>query len=294
MNSFAGHAVLHLSISNKRTKKRTILLLLLGLMNLAVYAQAMGRSSESQLQLILSPAQQSIGQNIQKIIGIPSKCGGINIVLVKIPSGTFRMGSARGRENEIPVHNVTISRDFWMGKYVITQAQYEGVMGRNPGNWKKPENPVNQVTWNDVQAFLKELSATQKEFDFRLPTEAEWEYACRAGTTGETYGPLKTIAWYGNALFGSVHPVGQKEPNAFGLYDMLGNVFQWCQDIYGPYTAEDQVDPLGPSSGQFRLFRGCSYPSSKSECSASFRQFISPNYSYRALGFRIVAIERKP
>ena len=177
------------------------------------------------------------------------------LVIVKITAGTFRMGSGQeiGADDdwkicpacpprndvERPVHQVTISKDFWTAQFVVTQRQWQEVMGNNPSRLRSAglEAPVEQVTWKDVQSFLAKVNAMQVRWMVRLPTEAEWEYAARAGSPGETYGPLDDIAWYrGNGL-GATHPVGQKLPNAFGLYDMLGNVWRWCQDWFGPTPA---------------------------------------------------------
>jgi formylglycine-generating enzyme required for sulfatase activity len=190
-------------------------------------------------------AEGVVQPTVQGISALEIKAGSAKLILAKLPAGSFQMGSTSGDGKEGPVHAVIISHDFWMGKYTVTQAQFEAVMGRNPSNWKHPDNPVNQVTWDDAQAFVGKLNALQDRYMFRLPTEAEWEYACRAGTTGETYGDLNKIAWYGHAIFGSIHPVGQKAPNGFGLYDMLGNVSQWCQDMYAPYSPGGQGDPRG-------------------------------------------------
>src|SRR5215470_9127277 len=180
----------------------------------------------------------------------------IGMEFVRIPAGSFLMGCSPGDsycdENEKPVHRVTISKAFELGKYLVTQEQYQAVMGSNPSQFKGDSNlPVDSVTWNDVQEFLNRMNGRQDRHHYRLPTEAEWEYAARAGTTGPTYGPLDSIAWYGNnsgrsaldadailrteqANYGKrlrdngnqSHPVGQKRANAWGLYDMLGNVWE--------------------------------------------------------------------
>jgi formylglycine-generating enzyme required for sulfatase activity len=233
-------------------------------------------------------------RNGNRVGDVQMNVGTQELILVRIPAGKFRMGSSAGEEEERPMHTVTISHDFWMGKYAVTQAQFQAVVGRNPSNWKHPNNPVEQVTWDNVQTFLSKVNAMQNVFKFRLPTEAEWEYACRAGTTAERYGPLKKIAWYGSPFFGRVHPVGQKEPNAFGLYDMLGNASQWCQDWFGPYSAEDQIDPQGPKSGVGRVVRGSVYWSTAQACRAAWRAGYEPGYCYMSLGFRIVAVARMP
>jgi len=258
---------------------------------------AVGQTGGKEQPFTVKPLSGRVvpGLNSQEICEVQVSVGAEKVTLVRIPAGTFRMGSTAEEDSERPVHVVTISHVFWMGKFTVTQAQYETVMGRNPANWKRPDNPVEQVRWDDVQAFISKINSLQENFEFRLPTEAEWEYSCRAGTKGETYGPLKKIAWYGSPFFGKVHPVGQKDPNPFGLYDMLSNVTQWCQDWYGPYSAEDETDPQGPVSGEGRVTRGCSYLSDMHACRATRRGGPHPpRYCHRSLGFRLVAIERKP
>lgn len=215
------------------------------------------------------------------------------LVMVRISPGKFKMGSVYGEENESPVHNVSITRYFWMGMFPVTQTQYKEIMGENPSNWKEPDAPVEQVRLIDVQEFIMKLNARQDRFLFRLPTEAEWEYACRAGTSDERYGPLNKIAWYGHAFWGRTHPVGQKEPNAFGLFDMLGNVSEWCQDWFGPYSPGDQTDPLGPPSGEGYVARSGGYCDSAYACRAAWRGgAYQPRYSHQSLGFRVVAVEK--
>jgi formylglycine-generating enzyme required for sulfatase activity len=152
------------------------------------------------------------------------------IALVKVPAGAFEMGTAQvitaqpnwDNDVERPVHMVRISKGFWMGKFSVTQRQWQDVMGNNPSYWREagPDAPVEQVSWNDVQAFLAKVNHIQTRWTVRLPTEAEWEYAARAGTSAETYGPLEDIAWFDGNNTRTTHAVGQKLPNAFGLYDM--------------------------------------------------------------------------
>jgi formylglycine-generating enzyme required for sulfatase activity len=196
---------------------------------------------------------------------------------------------------ERPAHPVTITREFWMGRFDVTQGQWQELMGDNPAYSKAagPDAPVEQVSWRDVQVFLRKLNAAQDQWAVRLPTEAEWEYAARAGTTGETYGPLDEIAWYrGNKGVGTTHPVGQKRPNAFGLYDMLGNVWQWCQDWFGPYSSEPSTDPQGAAKGDRRVTRGgCFYCEALQERAAR-RNRDFEDHSSRSIGFRIVAVPR--
>lgn len=237
--------------------------------------------------------------------------GKSRLVVIKIPAGTFRMGTDQvltADENwkpcspcpprndvERPVHQVTISKDFWMGQFVVTQRQWQEVMGSNPSYLRGagPDAPVEQVSWRDVQAFLAKVNAIQTRWTVRLPTEAEWEYAARAGTTGETYGPLDDIAWYRADSGHTTHPVGQKLPNAFGLYDMLGNVWQWCQDWFGPYSSAPAIDPQGALKGEKHVTRGgCFYCDAIHERAARRNRDLEEHLS-RSIGFRIVAVPRK-
>ncbi len=178
---------------------------------------------------------------------------------VQIPAGEFMMGSENGRDDEKPVHKVRISQPFEMGKYQVTQEQWQAVMGDNPSYFKGEANlPVEQVSWDDVQEFLKRLNAKNNGYQYRLPTEAEWEYACRAGTTGDYAGNIDEMAWYGKNSGVKTHPVRQKKPNLWGLYDMHDNVREWCADWYGEnyYQQSSEVDPIGPSTGSGRVLRG--------------------------------------
>jgi formylglycine-generating enzyme required for sulfatase activity len=229
--------------------------------------------------------------------------GKSRLLLVKIPSGKFSMGTdqvhtAQGNwtnDVERPVHEVTISKDFWMGRFPVTQRQWQEVMGDNPSYFRNagPDAPVEQVNWNQVQAFLAKLNSSQSRWKVRLPTEAEWEYAARAGTKGETYGPLDQIAWYRANNSRTTHPVGQKLPNAFGLYDMLGNVWQWCEDWFGPYPSTPAVDPQGPADGERRITRGGCFYSDPVHERASRRNRDLVEHSSRSIGFRVVAIPAK-
>ena len=233
------------------------------------------------------------------------------VAIVRIPAGTFRMGTDQvlraddhwktcsdcppRNDVERPVHRVTISEDFWMGQFPVTQRQWLEVMGNNPSKFRDagPEAPVEQVSWKDGQAFLAKVNTIQVRWTVRLPTEAEWEYATRSGGTGETYGPLDDIAWYRGNGSSTMHPVGQKLPNAFGLYDMLGNVWQWCQDWFGPYSSEPAIDPQGPPTGEKRVMRGgCFYCDAIHERAAR-RNRDPEEYLSQSIGFRIVAVPQK-
>lgn len=203
--------------------------------------------------------------------------------------GTFIMGSLDGNEDEMPVHKITISKPFHMGIFEVTQKQWEQIMGRNPSKFKGSTHPVENISWNEVQKFIKKLS--EKEgVRYRLPTEAEWEYACRAGTKTRYYWGdefNEAYAWYIENSDMKTHPVGLKKPNAWGLYDMSGNVWEWCLDRYDEYSTERLLDPE-KSEGNRRIGRGGGWNSSKDACRSSNRGSNHSFRSFDALGFRVV------
>lgn len=215
---------------------------------------------------------------------------------VRLEAGEFRMGSANGETDERPVHTVRISRPFYLGKYEVTQAQWQAVMGKNPSYFTGDDTrPVEQVSWEDVQQFIGKLNAKEGVALYRLPTEAEWEYAARAGTTtaysfGEDPKQLPDYAWYDRNLVGTTHPVGQRQPNPWGLYDLYGNVWEWVQDWYGDYAAATVTDPPGPSSGSARVVRGGSgsWGSDARDCRSATRGGLAPGYRGSYLGFRLL------
>ena len=177
---------------------------------------------------------------------------------VWIPAGAFMMGSNEELENERPAQWIRID-GFWLGKYEVTQGQWKTIMHGNPATSKIGDNyPVETVDWGDTQGFIAALRA-KNGHQFRLPTEAEWEYACLAGKPRQEYEELGDTAWFNENSNNSTHPVGQKKPNAWGLYDMLGNVWEWCQDWYGNYSGFPQTNPAGPESGSSRVMRGGSW-----------------------------------
>lgn len=245
--------------------------------------------------------------------------------MVLIPAGTFQMGNTgkySGAVYEKPVHKVTISRDFLISKYEITQAQYEKVMGANPSEFKGANLPVEQVSWYNAVEFCNKLSDMQgmdkcyiingtivqcdwEANGYRLPTEAEWEYACKAGTTTDYYsgsltyagcGPkdasLDQIGWYCVNPDTKSHEIGLKAPNNFGLYDMSGNVFEWCwdmsMDITTVYSSAEVTDPKGATSGDYRISRGGGWASNASDCRSSYRHPRYPSYRNNFIGFRVV------
>jgi formylglycine-generating enzyme required for sulfatase activity len=175
---------------------------------------------------------------------------------VKIAPGEFMMGCSTGdadcNDDEKPQHRVQITKVFEMGKYEVTQAQWQSVMGSNPSTMKGDNRPVETVTKVEAQDFLNRLNARNDGYHYRLPTEAEWEYAARAGATGPYAAPLSDIGWYADHSDDETHPVGQKKPNAWGLYDMEGNVREWVEDLYARnyYSSSPAADPTGPQAGQ--------------------------------------------
>jgi formylglycine-generating enzyme required for sulfatase activity len=217
----------------------------------------------------------------------------IGMEFVLIPAGTFKMGSDTGDQDERPVHQVTISKAFYMGKYEVTQGQWQAVMGSNPsaspGDAKRP---VDQVSWNEAQTFISKLNAMDGVQLYRLPTEAEWEYAARAGSTtiysfGNDPKQLGEYAWYRGNSGRHTNPVGQKRPNAWGLYDMLGNVWEWVQDWDGKYPAGPVTDPQGPATGTYRMRRGCGWNNEANVCRVANRYSVI-GYRDDFLGFRVV------
>ena len=214
---------------------------------------------------------------------------------VWVPAGEFRMGSTSSEafEEELPVTQVRISRGFWLGQHEVTQGQWAAVMGSNPSFFDACglDCPVEVVSWNDAQEFIGRLNAMDGAGTYRLPTEAEWEYAARAGTTGDRYGNLDAIAWYGEGSSGGTHPVGQKAPNAWGLHDMLGNVWEWVEDWYGDYPGGVVTDPRGPVSGTRRVDRGGGWFIEVGGCRSSSRYTDTPGSRINYLGFRLLRTE---
>jgi len=213
---------------------------------------------------------------------------------VPIPAGKFMMGCSPGDNqcdfDESPSHQVEIAKSFEMGKYEVTQAQWSKVMGSNPSKFKVDDRlPVESVSWDDVQAFIARLNALKDGYRYRLPTEAEWEYAARAGSTGPRYADLDAIAWYEHNSGNESFPGGQKQPNSLGLYDMIGNVWEWCSDWYGPgyYSSSPQKDPQGPASGVHRVLRGGSRLSFALRARASFRYLLLPDIRSTVAGLRL-------
>ena len=239
--------------------------------------------------------------------------------MVFMPPGTFRMGSPTneiGRSlSEGPQTEVTISRGFWMGKYLVTQGEYQALIGSNPsffntnfGFGSDLTRPVDSVSWFDATYFCAQFTQQERAAGriasnclYRLPTEAEWEYGCRAWTsTRFNYGDdpgymnLTNYAWFFDDSGEMTHPVGQKLPNSWGLYDMHGNLEEWCQDWYGPYLGGTAIDPQGPVTGSFRVLRGGYWADTASYCRSASRNEHDPEATHYHIGFRAVLAPGQP
>lgn len=224
----------------------------------------------------------------------------LGLTLMPIAAGTFMMGSENGDVDERPVTRVTISQPFWfsqpywLGKTEVTQAQWAAVMRSNPSSFKGEKRPVEQVSWTDAMEFCQKLTERERAagrlpdgYVYTLPTEAQWEYACRAGTTGDYGGNLDAMAWYTANSGGATHDVGTKQANAWGLHDMHGNVWEWCLDWYGNYPGGAVIDPVGAASGSLRVHRGGCWNNPAQDCRSAFRDGWAPRVRGDYLGFRL-------
>ena len=226
----------------------------------------------------------------------------IGVEMVLIEPGKFMMGSETGRDDERPVHRVTLTRPFYMGATEVTLGQWKAVMGNVPPHCEHADHPVHNVSWQECMEFCRKLTEKEKGEGllpagaaYRLPTEAEWEYACRAGSEtaycfGDDPDELDDYAWYGANSGGRTHPAAQKKPNAWGLYDMHGNAYELCLDWYGPYERDEAVDPTGPARGTHRVVRlGSHCPGCGADaCRSAARSKTEPDYTSGTLGFRLV------
>jgi formylglycine-generating enzyme required for sulfatase activity len=224
------------------------------------------------------------------IVGV-AQCGGFRCWRAIQASRDYWSG-------ESPAHEVALTKPYYIGKHEVTQEQYAAVMGTNPSQFKGPSLPVETVSWDDATEFCKKASEKTSEKTsqaMRLPTEAEWEYACRAGTettynTGDSDADLDKAAWYGGNSKNTTHPVGQKTANAWGVHDMHGNVWEWCQDYWQEqYKPEAAVDPQGSPQGQYRVLRGGAWDIDPRYCRSAIRDWRSPGYRFILIGFRVVA-----
>ena len=214
--------------------------------------------------------------------------------MVYVEGGTFTMGATSEQkkpdDDEKPTHRVSLS-SFYIGKYEVTQALWKAVMGSNPSRFEGDNLPVERVSWNDCQTFLRKLNAMTGK-NFRLPTEAEWEFSARGGNWSRGYqysgsNVLSDVAWYDDNSGSKTHNVGTKAPNELGIYDMSGNVWEWCQDWYGDYHGYSQTNPTGPSCGANRVYRGGRWGRGAWLCRVAFRDNYTPGSRGNGLGLRL-------
>ena len=228
---------------------------------------------------------------------LASSYSGMEFVL--IPPGEFDMGSSSEEkdrsDSESPVHKVIIKNPFYMGKYSVTQKQWKKIMGNNPSHFKGEDRPVERVSWKEVQEFVKKLNAAEGTDKYRLPSEAEWEYACRAGTQtryffGDDESKLNEYAWYAENSGSKTHPIGRKKPNPWGLYDMHGNVWEWVQDKWHENYNGSPSDGSAWEDGDvsFRVSRGGSWYCNASSCRSASRFRRDPESRFSNLGFRLL------
>ena len=247
---------------------------------------------------VLSEREKLAGANICFKVEVNSgrfMVNGVSFEMVRVEGGTFRMGATSEQEDEAdsdekPVHGVTLS-SYYIGKTEVTQALWQAVMGSNPSRFEGSDLPVECVSWNDCQEFIQKLNRLTGR-NFRLPTEAEWEFACRGGNNSRGYkysgsNNLGSVAWYEDNSGGQTHPVGTKAPNELGIFDMSGNVWEWCNDWYGNYTSNSQTNPTGSQSGAGRVGRGGSWSSIARICRSSSRDNDNPSIRDNYLGLRL-------
>ncbi len=254
--------------------------------------QAIAETSATPRQV--SPEQQAAAEKLGLPVVITNSIG---VKLVLIPAGEFMMGAPQNNADRIadsgPQHRVRITKPFYLGLYEVSRKEYDAVTGSNPSSFKPDDLPIQNVNWEQSVEFCRKLSAREDRM-YRLPTEAEWEYACRCGHTtrysfGDEPGPLADHGWFRENSAGTVHSVGKKLPSAWGLFDMHGNLWEWCLDWYGEdyYAKSPMDDPSGPATGFDRVGRGGSWDDHASELGAAFRCFGPPSKRYPITGFRL-------
>ena len=257
-------------------------------------ALAIQQSTVSQPIVAQQPVAQTPITNSDNV-SIPVK-NGISIDMVRVEAGTFIMGATPEMESpfdwEKPTHQVTLTNDYYIGKYEVTQALWQAVMDNNPSYFKGDDLPVEMVSWDDCQEFISKLNIITGK-TFRLPTEAEWEYAARGGNKSRGYqysgsNNLSDVAWYEDNSGKKTHAVGSKQSNELGIYDLSGNVWEWCQDWLTPYSSSSQVNPTGANSGPGRVYRGGSWTNNAVKyCSSSCRISLSPDDYGSCIGLRL-------
>ena len=260
-------------------------------------ATAIQQNTVSQPTVAQQPVVQPTVTNSDNI-SIPVK-DGVSIDMVRVEAGTFTMGATpemkEPDDDEKPTHQVTLTNDYYIGKYEVTQALWQAVMGNNPSYSKGNNLPVERVSWDDCQEFISKLNSITGK-TFRLPTEAEWEYAARGGNKSRGYqysgsSNLSDVAWYKDNSGSKTHTVGSRQANELGIYDMSGNVWEWCQDSFGTYSNSSQVNPTGANSRSKRVIRGGCWYYSAGCCRSSYRDYNTPGSRFDNLGFRLVLSE---
>ena len=249
---------------------------------------AMAKFAESRAEAWKNPAGSRAGE--KRVFEIAE---GVKLTMCWIPAGEFVMGSSKDSD-ETP-HPVKLTQGFWLSQTEVTQAQWRALMGNDPSHFKGDDLPVESVSWNDIcgneartGGFLCKLNQLQPEGGrFDLPTEAQWEYAARAGNTGDDDGELGAKAWYSENSDSKTHPVGQKQSNAWGLNDMHGNVWEWCVDWNEDYPTSAATDPSGPASGSYRVLRCGSWGDGAYYCRVAVRNYNDPSNTNGAIGFRV-------
>lgn len=220
------------------------------------------------------------------------------IAMIWVKPGTFLMSSTFGAGDDT---EVTLTQGYWLGRTEVTQGQWQAAMENVPlpSHFQGSERPVERVAWNIIMIFCAKLNAQEHAaghlpagYEYTLPTEAQWEYACRAGTTSIYAGDIDALAWYDANSGGETHPVAQKQSNAWGFHDMHGNVIEWCADWYSGYPGGRVNDPMGPTTGQFRVQRGGSWGSHAGVCRSAYRHWGAPNLDHESVGFRLALAPR--
>ena len=250
------------------------------------------KSSSSQRETLPRAAQQQI--SYQTFFA-----NGVSFQMAKVVAGSFFMGATSEQQNpysyEKPKHKVTLTRNYYLGKTEVTQALWTAVMGSNPSSFKGDNKPVERVSWDDCQEFISRLNAATGK-NFRLPTEAEWEFAARGGNNSRHYqysgsNNLFDVAWYTDNSSYTTQDVASKQANELGIYDMSGNVWEWCSDWHGSYSSNHQYDPAGPTSGSSRVYRGGSWDFNARDCRSSIRCGSTPGFRDGSLGLRLALSE---
>lgn len=273
-------------------------LILLLIVALGGYFIWLGLQTAKELATRQTGQSPTIAEDIPPVIASEYR-NSIGMDFALIPSGEFAMGSNQDG-TERPVHQVVITRPYYLGKYEVTQAQWTAIMGTTiqqqrdslnpqwPAENVGPNYPMYYVKWEDAVEFVDRLNGFEDTDVYRLPTESEWEYACKGNVPGADIGEMERVAWFGENAGERSHPVGEKEPNSFGLYDMHGNLAEWCQDWYGKYPDGTSTDPTGLPAGTVKVVRGGNWFLSREDCRSASRMSAYPHRGNSSVGFRLV------